>query len=69
MQRMYDMDMHVNITYLDRTENPKDQSLYNYQTGAADAKSKVHTDILADVRIAALFTIFLGPLLKPNAAT
>lgn len=66
---MYDMDMHVNVTYLDRTKDPKDQSLDNNQTGATYAESKVHTDILADIRISALFTIFLGPLLKPNTAT
>ena len=66
---MYEMDMHVSITCLYRAKDPKDQSLYNHQAGATYPDGEVHTDILADIRISALFAILIGPLLKPKVAS
>lgn len=54
-------------TYLDRTEDPKDQCLDDDKTCGADAERKIYPDVLADIRVLAFLPIDLGPLLKPNA--
>lgn len=41
----------IGVTNLDRTENPKDEGLHNYEPGASDAECKVHSDILANVGV------------------
>jgi hypothetical protein len=55
-------------TYLDGTEDPKDQSLDNYERGRPNAECKVDPNVLADIRVLAFLAVDFGPLLKPNAA-
>lgn len=58
--------MQVYGTHLNRTKDPKNQSLDDDQTGSTDAEGEVHPDILPDIRIPTFLAVRLGPLLKPN---
>jgi hypothetical protein len=39
------------VTYLDRTKNPEDQGLHNDESSSSDAECKVHSDVLANIRV------------------
>jgi hypothetical protein len=54
-------------TYLDGTEDPKDQGLDDDERRGADAECKVDPNILADIWVLAFLAVDFGPLLKPNA--
>jgi hypothetical protein len=54
-------------TYLDGTEDPKDQGLDDDERRGADAECKVDPNVLANIRVLAFLAVDFGPLLKPNA--
>jgi hypothetical protein len=54
-------------TYLDGTEDPKDQGLDDDERRRPDAERKVDPNVLADIWILAFLAVDFGPLLEPNA--
>ena len=58
----------TSTTHLNRTENPKYQRLHDNENCRSDTETKVHTNVLADVRVLAFLSVDLSPLFKPNAA-
>lgn len=56
-------------TYLNRTEDPKDQGLNHDEQCTANAEGKVHSNVLGDFRVRACSEVFVGPPLQPNVST
>jgi hypothetical protein len=61
-------DARLRCTYLDGTEDPKDQGLDDDERRRPDAESKVDPNVLADIRVLAFLAVDFGPPLEPNAA-
>lgn len=56
-------------TYLDGTEDPKDQGLDDDERRGADAECKVDPNVLAHIRVLAFLAVGFGPLLKPKVSS
>jgi len=58
----------MSITNLDRAKDPQDERLHNDKRCRANAKAKVDANVLANLRVAAILAIHLGPVLEPDTA-
>lgn len=54
------------VTYLDRAEDPENQGLRDSQGRCPNAKGKVDTNVLSNLRVKAGLGVCLGPFLQPN---